>query len=114
MAESKCALSMERDCPNSTKMALLEKRVEHLENGQEREEKFRKAYYEERESRIERDAILNAKIDSMDEKLDKVVAYNEAQKQKPGHFLDKMKENAWWMVLCEVLDAVLVRLGFTV
>lgn len=109
-----CSINPDRECPNATKMALLEKRVEHLEDGQEREEKFRKAYYEEREAKIERDAKLNAKIDRMDEKLDMVVAYQEAQQQKPGRFLDKMKENAWWMVICTVLGAMLMRLGFSV
>lgn len=114
MPENKCVTSQERDCPHSTKMALLEKRVEHLEDGQEREEKFRKAYYEERESRIERDAILNAKIDQMNTKLDKIAARSEAQDQKTHNLIDKIKENVWWMVICAILGTILYRLGFTV
>lgn len=86
-------------------------RIEALENGQEREEKFRKAYYEERESRIERDARLDAKITAMDEKLDKVVAWQEAQQAKPAKRWEGLVEKAVWAVCAAVIAFLLARVG---
>ena len=70
----KCANDPTQTCRSATRLVLLEKRVEDLETGQTREEAFRKAYYAERENRIQREAQLDAKIDSMDEKLDELTA----------------------------------------
>ena len=100
----KCANDPTQTCRSATRLVLLEKRVEDLETG-------RKAYYAERENRIQREAQLDAKIDSMDEKLDKVVEYQEAQQAKPERLLDKLKENSFWLVLAAVLGAVLARVG---
>lgn len=107
----KCANDPTQTCRSATRLVLLEKRVEDLETGQTREEAFRKAYYAERENRIQREAQLDAKIDSMDEKLDKVVEYQEAQQAKPERLLDKLKENSFWLVLAAVLGSVLTRVG---
>ena len=86
-------------------------RIEALEDGQAREEKFRKAYYEERESRIERDAKLDAKVTSMDGKLDKVVAWQEAQQAKPARRWETLAEKALWAVCAAVIAFLLGRIG---
>ncbi|MCI9187894.1 MAG: hypothetical protein HFF33_11225 [Oscillospiraceae bacterium] len=85
----KCANDPTQTCRSATRLVLLEKRVEDLETGQTREEAFRKAYYAERENRIQR----------------------EAQQAKPERLLDKLKENSFWLVLAAVLGAVLARVG---
>ena len=85
----KCANDPTQTCRSATRLVLLEKRVEDLETGQVRAEAFRKAYYAERENRIQR----------------------EAQQAKPERLLDKLKENSFWLVLAAVLGAVLARVG---
>lgn len=107
----KCVNDPGQECRSTTRLALLEKRVDSLETGQSREEAFRKTYYAEREERIQRDARLDAKIDGMDEKLDKVVAYQEAEQAKPNRLLDKLRENAAWLVAAAVIGAALTQLG---
>ena len=86
-------------------------RIKALEEGQAREEKFRKAYYEERESRIDRDARLDARISAMDVKLDKVVAWQEAQQAKPAKRWDGLVEKAIWAVCAAVIAFLLARAG---
>ena len=86
-------------------------RIEALEDGQAREEKFRKAYYEEREARIDRDARLDAKITAMDEKLDKVVAWQEAQQARPAKRWEGLVEKALWAVCAAVIAFLLARIG---
>ena len=86
-------------------------RIEALEDGQEREEKFRKAYYEERESRIERDARLDEKISAMNDKLDKLVAWQESQQAKPGKRWESLAEKAIWSGAAAVIACLLARIG---
>ena len=106
-----CVGDPARECRSSAKLAMLEKRVGDLEDGQKREEKFRKAYYEEREFRIERDAKLDAKITGMDEKLDKVVAWQEAQQAKPAKRWEAIAEKAVWAVCAAVIAFLLAKIG---
>lgn len=106
-----CAFEPEHECRGIQKYAMLEKRVTDLETGQEREENFRKVYYQEREERAVRDAKMDAKIDNMDEKLDKVVAYQEAQQAKPGGLMDKLKDRAVEYIMLALLAILLFRLG---
>lgn len=107
----KCEMDPGKECHNSTRLALLEKRVDDLEAGQSREEKFRKDYYQDREERNLREQRLEGKITEMDGKLDKVVAYQEAEQAKPNKLLGKLKENSIWLVLSAVLGMVLARWG---
>lgn len=106
-----CVNNPDRECRSATRLALLEKRVDDLEAGQSREEQFRKDYYQDREERSLRQQRLEGKIAEMDGKLDKVVEYQEAQQAKPSKLLDKLKENAIWLVLSAVLGMVLARWG---
>lgn len=106
-----CVNEPGRECRSATRLALLEQRVEALETGQDREERFRKDYYKDREERNLREQRLESKITEMDGKLDKVVSYQEDQKVKPGRLLDKLKENSIWLVLAAVLGMALGRLG---
>lgn len=76
-----CELEPGRECHNSTRLAILEKRVEDLETGQGREEKFRKDYYKDREERNLRQQRLEGKITEMDGKLDKVVCQGAGEKR---------------------------------
>ena len=49
--------------------------------------------------------------DGVDEKLDTIVEWVEAEKNKPNKLLDKLKENAVWLVLAALLGVVLGRFG---
>ena len=60
---------------------------------------------------VMRDMMSVILEDVLDEKLDKVVEYQEAQQAKPERLLDKLKENSFWLVLAAVLGAVLARVG---
>ena len=103
----KCMVDPGRECQNSTRLALLEKRVGDLETGQNREESFRKDYYEEREARIARDTALDSKIDAISTKLDTVVEYQETQQAKPA----KRWENLVDIVVGAVVGFLLAQIG---
>lgn len=109
----KCAVSPDRDCPNATKIALLEQRVENLEEGQERETKFRKDYYEEREHRMVWEAETKSKLTSIDGKLDTVMAYQTEQQKKPGSLLDTLKANAVNYIMLALIGILLFKIGLS-
>ncbi len=110
MAEQ-CENAPERECRNSTKIALLVQRVDDLEKGQAREESFRKTYYSDREERIRRDAVLDAKISDIDANVTKLVKRQEEEDSKPNRLLDSIKDKTVWMIVAAVLGAVLVKFG---
>lgn len=106
-----CVNDPARECRSGTKLALLEKRVGDLEAGQRKESEFREAYYEEQRRRIEHDARLDAKISEMDEKLDKVVEWQQAQQAKPARRWESLAEKALWSICAAVIAFLLAKAG---
>lgn len=109
MPDEKC--NPERDCIGKAAAIKLESRIERLEDGQKKESEFRELYYKERLERAKRDAEMDVKISSMDEKLDKLLSKQEESDAKPGKFLDNIKSNIIWAVLAAFLGFVLGKIG---
>lgn len=99
------------DPTKCTHLVLLEKRVESLEEGQKREVNFRKEMYIDKEERIKRDAHLDEKINGIDEKLDKLVDWQENQQAKPARRWDGLIDKAIWAVAAAVIAFLLARVG---
>lgn len=111
MPEDKCILDPNLDCIGKAAAALLEKRVTDLEEDQKKQAAFREAYYAEQKARIKRDAELEAKISSMDEKLDKLVSWQEGQQSAPKKRWDAILDKTIWAVLAAVIAFVLAKIG---
>lgn len=111
MPDEKCIVNPERDCIGKAAAIKLESRIERLEDGQKKESEFRELYYKERLERAKRDAEMDVKISSMDEKLDKLLSKQEETDAKPGKFLDNIKSNIIWAVLAAFLGFVLGKIG---
>lgn len=105
--EDKCIIDPERDCIGKAAAALLEKRIADLEKDREKQTAFRESYYAEQRARIKRDAELDAKISGMDEKLDKLVSWQEGQQAKPA----KRWEAVIAALITGVVGFLLARLG---
>ncbi len=106
-----CELEPNRECHNSTRIALLENRVELLEEGQDREEAFRKTYYADREARIDRDARLDEKMNAMDRKLDGVKSWVDEQQDKPSKRWDAIVEKVVSLIVAALVGFVLAKIG---
>lgn len=111
MSDEKCVIDPERDCIGKAAAALLEKRIADLEKDREKQTAFRESYYAEQRARIKRDAELDAKISGMDEKLDKLVSWQEGQQAAPKRRWDAIVDKAIWAVLAAVIAFVLARIG---
>lgn len=61
---------------------------------------------------LERDQTgFQAWKESVDKKLDTIVEWVEAEKDKPNKLLDKLKENGIWMALAALIGVVLAKWG---
>ena len=107
MAPDKCILDPERDCIGKAAAALLERRIDELEEGPRKESEFRELYYKERLERARRDAELDARMSGMDEKLDKLLAWQEGQQAKPG----KRWDTVIAAIITGVVGFLLARFG---
>ena len=103
----KCILDPERDCIGKAAAIKLEARIANLETEQRKESEFRELYYKERLERAKRDAEMDAKMSSMDEKLDRLLDWQEGQQTKPG----KRWDTIITAIITGVVGFLLARLG---
>ena len=108
---SECMNAPGQECKAAAKIARLEERVNRLEDDHQKEADFRRTYYADREARVKHDAELQAKVDGMDGKLDKLVEWKEGEQSKPDKLLDKIKENALWAICAAVIAYCLAQVG---
>ena len=106
-----CLSSPGSECRSATKLALLEKRVENLEQGQKKESDFREAYYSEQRERIRRDAEMTAALNDVRAKVDQLVIWRQAEQEKPARSWDNLKDKIIWAVVGGVITFVLAQIG---
>lgn len=98
-------------CPVNARVDALEKEFDRYRDGSTT---THKEMYD-RLGRLERDQTgLQTWKDNVDEKLDTIVQWVEAEKNKPNKFLDKLKGNAAWLILSAFLGALLMKLGLSI
>ena len=111
MPDEKCLIDPQRDCLGLTKAVLLEKRIEDLEQWKKDSKKFHNDFYDWQREQIARDARLDEQLSNMSANLNKLVAWQETQRDKPGKRWDGIVEKIIWAVLAAGLAAVLARVG---
>ncbi len=110
MSES-CEVKSGQNCPQETRLTMLESKVKSLESRQNREEDFRRTYYEDREARIKRDAELDGKLNAIGDDLGEVKTWVTEQQRKPAKRLDGMVEKTISLLIAAVVGFLLARLG---
>lgn len=71
------------NCPLATEFSLLQQRVSSLEEGQEEVHKFKEKFYDDQRDRIKRDAEIDMTLRNINEKLDKLISWQNEQINKP-------------------------------
>lgn len=96
------------NCPVNARVDSLEKEFDRYRDGST---KTHKEMFE-RLNALEQDkTALTTRLEGMDAKLDKLVAWREVLDDKPNKLLDKLKESSIWLVLAAVIGVALGRLG---
>lgn len=96
------------DCPVATQLNALEKEFDRYRDNSS---KTHKEMYERIGSLEQNGAAVKATLDSMDEKLDKVVAWQESQQDKPSKRWDSLVDKAIWAIAAAVIAFLLARIG---
>lgn len=96
------------NCPVNTRVDGLEKEFDRYRTASS--ETHRQMF--ERIGALEQSgAAVKEKLDSIDDKLDKLVEWQEAQMGKPGKRWDGLVDKAVWAVLAAVIAFLLGRVG---
>lgn len=96
------------NCPVGARVEGLEKEFDRYRSASS--ETHRQMF--ERIGALEQSgAAVGAKLDGMDDKLDKLVEWQEAQQEKPGKRLDGLVDKAIWAVCAAVIAFLLGRVG---
>ena len=109
--DDKCIINPERDCIGKAAAALLEKRIEDLEEWQRDSKKFHNDFYDWQRTQIARDARLDEQLNNMNNNISKILAQQEACAMKPGKRWDAIVDKAIWAVLAAVIAFILARVG---
>lgn len=108
MADERCILNPERDCLGLQKAEMLEKQMDQwrAQSRESHQEIFRRLGELERS-----ETARNVQYTSIMEKLDKLVAWQEAQQAKPAKRWEAVVEKALLMVVAAVVAYILARVG---
>ena len=109
--DDKCIIHPERDCIGKAAAALLEKRIEDLEEWQRDSKKFHNDFYDWQRTQIARDARLDEQLNNMNNNISKILAQQEACAMKPGKRWDSIVDKAIWAVLAAVIAFILAKVG---
>ena len=111
MPDDKCMMNPEQNCIGKAAALKLEMRIENLEKWQESSREFHESFYNWQRSQIARDARLDEQLKMMNENIQKVVEYQETQKEKPGKRFDGIIDKCIWAVLAAVIGYILAGIG---
>ena len=118
--EEKCILNPKRDCIGLAEAALLRKRIEDLEEAQKKSSKFREDFYEWQKEQIvfQTQAIqqfrsIDEKSDTTNKKIDKIIAWQEAQQLKPAKRWESIVDRVLMLAVGAIVALVLAKMGLS-
>lgn len=106
-----CVADPKQACIGLGKAMELEHRIKDLEEWRDTSRKFHSAFYDWQRTQIARDARLDAQLSTMNQNIDKVIAWQEQQQTKPAKRLDAIVDKLVWAVLAAVAAFILGRMG---
>lgn len=106
-----CVFDNSRQCLGEKAVIKLEARVKYLEEWQKGSREFHENFYEWQRSQIARDAKLDEQIKTISNNLEKLVKWQEEEKNKPAKRLDGYTEKIVYIFISAVIGFVLASIG---
>lgn len=104
----KCIIDPARDCLGLAKAEMLEKQVDEYR----RQARETHSQLFDRIRELERaESARNEQYKQIMEKLDQLLAWQNAQQNKPQTFMDDLKGKIIWTVVVAVITFILARIG---
>ena len=107
----KCIIDPQRDCIGLAEATLLKKRIEDLEEWRKKSDKFHSDFYDWQRTQIARDAKLDEQLKNMDINITKVLAWQEAQQQKPAKRWESIVDKVLMLFVGAVVAYILAKIG---
>ena len=108
MADEKCILDPQRDCLGLQKANMLEKQISEW---REASRSTHKELFNRMRELEKAEAARNEQYENIMGKLDKLIAWQEAEQAAPKKRWDSIKDKAIWAVLAAVIAFLLGRIG---
>lgn len=118
--EEKCILDSKRDCIGLAEAVLLRKRIEDLEEGQLKSSKFREDFYKWQTEQIvfqtqtnQQFKTIDEKSDITNEKIDKIIAWQESQQMKPAKRWESIVDKIVMLAVGAIFALITTQLGLS-
>ena len=109
--DDKCIINPERNCIGKAAAVKLEARIENLERWKDSSHEFHEKFYSWQREQDIKSARLDEQLSNMEKSLNKLVARQESDDQKPRKRWDAIVDKAIWAVLAAVIAFVLAKIG---
>lgn len=106
--DEKCIIDPQRDCLGLQKANMLEKQMSEW---REASRATHKELFDRMRELEKAEAARNEQYENIMEKLDKLIAWQEAEQSGPKKRWEAIVDKAIWAVLAAVIAFILARLG---
>lgn len=106
--DDKCLIDPQRDCLGLQKANMLERQMEKM---QEQARDTHNKLFDRIRDLEKAEAARNEQYENIMGKLDKLIAWQEAEQAAPKKRWDSIKDKAIWAVLAAVIAFLLGRIG---
>ena len=106
--DEKCIVDPQRDCLGLQKANMLEKQMDQW---REQSRTTHKELFDRVRDLEKAEAARNEQYESIMEKLDKLLSWQESQQSTPKKRWDAIVDKAIWAILAAVIAFVLARIG---
>ena len=90
---------------------IMEPRIKALEDWKSESKKFHNTFYDWQRDQIARDSRLDVQLSGIESNLKKLVAWQDAQRDKPARRLESIVEKIVLCVVAAVVGYVLAQVG---
>ena len=91
---------------------IMEPRIKALEDWKNESKKFHNTFYDWQRDQIARDSRLDVQLSGIESNLKKLVAWQDAQRDKPARRMESIWEKVILCVVAAVVGYVLAQVGF--
>ena len=99
------------DC--NKEVCPMEPRIKALEDWRGESKKFHNTFYDWQRDQIARDSRLDVQLNDIETNLKKLVAWQDAQRDKPGRRWDAVADKVLLCIVAAVVGYILAQLGLT-
>ncbi len=90
---------------------IMEPRIKALEDWKSESKKFHNTFYDWQRDQIARDSRLDVQLSGIESNLKKLVAWQDAQRDRPARRMESIVEKVILCVVAAVVGYVLAQVG---